>query len=78
MIEGFATKEGTTRFKERNEESVAQGHFRSINDLYLTSVGMGTYLGEPDATTDQMVTNAVKLSVQSGAINVIDTAINYR
>jgi len=79
LIQGFATKDGTSRFKEKHEgKSVASGHFRSINDLYLTSLGMGTYLGEPDQTTDQMVTDAVKLSTQSGAINVIDTAINYR
>jgi aryl-alcohol dehydrogenase-like predicted oxidoreductase len=78
MIDGFATREGTIRFKERNEKSVAQGHFRLVNDVYLSSVGMGTYLGEPDPNTDQMVTDAAKLSVQAGAINVIDTAINYR
>ena len=79
MIQGFATKDGTLRFRERHEDkTVAKGHFRYVNDLYLTSLGMGTYLGEPDSTTDQMVTDAVKLSAQSGAINVIDTAINYR
>ena len=78
MIQGFATEEGTTRFKEKHRESIAQDHFRSVNGLNLTSVGMGTYLGEPDNTTDQMVTDAVKLSIQTGAINVIDTAINYR
>ncbi len=79
MIQGFVTKEGTLRFREKHEgKSVAKEHFRSANDLYLTSLGMGTYLGEPDPATDQMVTDAVKLSVQSGAINVIDTAINYR
>jgi aryl-alcohol dehydrogenase-like predicted oxidoreductase len=78
MIEGFATEEGTARFKERHAKNVAEGHFRSVNGYNLTSVGMGTYLGEPDADTDQMVTDAVKLSIQSGAMNVIDTAINYR
>ncbi|MEM2760882.1 MAG: aldo/keto reductase [Nitrososphaerales archaeon] len=78
MIKGFATKEGTARFKSRHEKSVAEGHFRLINGLYLTSVGMGTYLGEADVNTDQMVSDAVKLSIQTGAFNVIDTAINYR
>ena len=78
MIPGFATEEGTARFKEKNVKSGAEGHFRSIKNLYLTSVGMGTYLGESDATTDRMVKDAVKLSIQSGAINVVDTAVNYR
>jgi aryl-alcohol dehydrogenase-like predicted oxidoreductase len=40
-------------------------------------VGIGTYLGNPDNQTDELVKNAVKQSVLSG-VNVIDTAINYR
>jgi aryl-alcohol dehydrogenase-like predicted oxidoreductase len=39
---------------------------------------MGTYLGQPSEEDDQAVENAVFESVKSGAINVIDTAINYR
>ena len=39
---------------------------------------MGTYLGNDDQTTDRLVQEAVQASVLSGAINVIDTAINYR
>jgi len=43
----------------------------------LSNIGIGTYLGEPDTRTDELVKNAVKQSVLSG-VNVIDTAINYR
>lgn len=39
---------------------------------------MGTYLGQPTQEDDLAVENAVYQSVKSGAINVIDTAINYR
>ncbi len=79
MIDGFATTEGTADFREKHEEkSVAGGHFRSADGLWLTSLGMGTYLGEPDDKSDQMIIDAIKLSTLSGAINVIDTAINYR
>jgi aryl-alcohol dehydrogenase-like predicted oxidoreductase len=39
---------------------------------------MGTYLGQLSEEDDQAVENAVYQSVRSGAINVIDTAINYR
>lgn len=46
--------------------------------LQFTSIGMGTYLGDPDFETDRLVSDAVKESVTSGAVNVIDTAINYR
>ena len=52
-------------------------NYNSVQNLYLSNVGIGTYLGEPDSQTDEMVTEAVKKSILSG-VNVIDTAINYR
>lgn len=39
---------------------------------------MGTYLGQPTQEDDLAVENAVYQSVKSGAVNVVDTAINYR
>jgi aryl-alcohol dehydrogenase-like predicted oxidoreductase len=39
---------------------------------------VGTYLGEADSETDRLVEDAAYQSVMSGAVNVIDTAINYR
>jgi aryl-alcohol dehydrogenase-like predicted oxidoreductase len=78
MIQGFATEEGTARFRSKHEKSVVLEHFRNVDGLNLTSIGMGTYLGEPDQATDQMIIDALKMSIQTGAINVIDTAINYR
>ncbi|MHA1338553.1 MAG: aldo/keto reductase [Promethearchaeota archaeon] len=47
------------------------------NTLFLSSLGMGTYLGAPDSSTDKLLINAIKNSLNYG-INVIDTAINYR
>ncbi len=79
MIQGYATIDGTLRFRVRHEgKSTAIGHFKEFQGLSLTSIGMGTYLGNADATTDKLVVNAIKRSVASGAVNVIDTAINYR
>jgi aryl-alcohol dehydrogenase-like predicted oxidoreductase len=79
MIQGYATRDGTLRFRVRHEgKSTAVGHFKEFQGLSLTSIGMGTYLGNADATTDRLVVNAIKRSVASGAVNVIDTAINYR
>ena len=79
MIQGYATRDGTLRFRVRHEgKSTAIGHFKEFQGLSLTSIGMGTYLGNADATTDKLVVNAIKRSVASGAVNVIDTAINYR
>lgn len=75
MISGFATPEGTLRFAENS--NVLRTNFNKFQNLTLSNVGMGTYLGESNDETDRIVTNAVKQSILSG-INVIDTAINYR
>lgn len=45
--------------------------------LVLSRIGIGTYLGNPDAATDQSYTRAIVRAVQLG-VNVIDTAANYR
>ena len=42
--------------------------------LMLGSMGTGTYLGDPDARTDEAVTTAVIYSVAHGW-NVIDTGV---
>lgn len=75
MISGFATSEGTKKFLKNS--GVNQLNFKQIHNLTLSNVGIGTYLGETNEKTDELVKNAVKKSILSG-INVIDTAINYR
>jgi aryl-alcohol dehydrogenase-like predicted oxidoreductase len=76
-IPGSATAEGTTRYRERFKDNAAPGHFRQQHDLWLSSIGIGTYLGNADAETDARYSEAVARSIQLGA-NVIDTAANYR
>ncbi|MDE1875343.1 MAG: aldo/keto reductase [Thaumarchaeota archaeon] len=76
MIPGHATQEGTAGFAKR-QSKVSNNHFKQFAGLTLSSVGIGTYLGNLDDSTDGLVSNAIKTSVKSG-INVIDTAINYR
>jgi aryl-alcohol dehydrogenase-like predicted oxidoreductase len=79
ILEGYATHEGTRKFIDY---AVSQGkpmsHFKSFNKLHLSSLGMGTYLGQLSEEDDKAVENAVYQSIGSGAMNVIDTAINYR
>ena len=83
MIEGFATAEGTRRFAERFSSLNKVGHFRHPKhvhgpaELLFSSLGLGTYLGEPDEASDQLYTQAVETALRSG-INVLDSAINYR
>ncbi len=72
-----ATKEGTTRYAQKFAGQAASGHFRETQRLVISSIGIGTYLGQPDARTDAGYTAAVAAAVESG-INMMDTAINYR
>ena len=72
-----ATLEDTTRYRERFAGVLAGNHFREQNGLWLSSIGLGTYLGNADDETDARYTQAVVRAVESGA-NVIDTAANYR
>ena len=76
MISGSATPEGTENFAKRHS-NIPKNNFKKFVGLTLSSIGIGTYLGNPDNLTDRMVEDAIKTSVTRG-INVIDTAINYR
>jgi aryl-alcohol dehydrogenase-like predicted oxidoreductase len=72
-----ATKEGTTKYADKFQGVAGDGHFRVAQGLVLSSLGIGTYLGQPNDTTDSSYTAAIVAAVQAG-INVIDSAINYR
>jgi aryl-alcohol dehydrogenase-like predicted oxidoreductase len=75
MISGCVSSEGTRKFAENL--GVNLNNFNNFENLHLSNVGVGTYLGDADAKTDELVTSAVKQSILSG-VNIIDTAINYR
>jgi aryl-alcohol dehydrogenase-like predicted oxidoreductase len=72
-----ATQEGTTRYAEKFRGHAADGHFRQVRELAISSIGIGTYLGQPNDTTDSGYAAAIVAAVESG-INFIDAAINYR
>jgi aryl-alcohol dehydrogenase-like predicted oxidoreductase len=78
---GHATAAGTMRYAQRFMTGpgarVARGHFRERHGIWMASLGIGTYLGEPDDATDAGYTAGIVLAAESGT-NVIDTAINYR
>lgn len=46
--------------------------------LDLSTVGLGTYVGKPDDADDFDCYIAAKYLIRSGAVNFVDTAINYR
>ena len=76
-LQGSATAEGTERYRKRFEGKIPSGHFRQSQGLWLSSIGIGTYLGNHDAETDKLYHDAIVRAVESGC-NVIDSAINYR
>jgi aryl-alcohol dehydrogenase-like predicted oxidoreductase len=76
-MELFASPKGTRKYAARFASHAAAGHFRQQHDLLLSSLGIGTYLGEPDERTDKAYTDSIVAAVESG-VNLIDTAINYR
>jgi len=77
MLAKCATPEGTRRYRERFAGRSARDHFREQQGLVLSSIGIGTYLGNADGPTDANYASAVVRAVQLGC-NVIDTAANYR
>jgi aryl-alcohol dehydrogenase-like predicted oxidoreductase len=76
-INGHATLEGTARYRERFKGRAAENHFRHEQNLWLSSIGIGTYLGNWDDVTDERYADSITRAVELGC-NLIDTAANYR
>src|ERR1700722_13070358 len=75
MLKGRATAEATATYASRFPE--LPGNFRPALGVSVSSIGIGTYLGEPDDETDRAYQEAITASLRSG-INEINTAVNYR
>ena len=75
MLTGHATTSGTQQFAQKHAQHAS--NYIKFDNLHLSNVGMGTYLGDADNATDEAVIRAVKDTVLAG-VNVFDTAINYR
>src|SRR5438128_11346026 len=77
VIKAGAMLEGTARYRARFKDVAAEDHFRQAQDLWLSSIGIGTYLGEADEESDRRYAKAIVRAVELG-VNVIDTGANYR
>jgi len=83
MFSGHAEPQATADYRARFPRLRDAGHFRQAEEvpgagrLWLSSIGVGTYLGEPEDRTDQEYLKAITSALRSG-LNVLDTAINYR
>ncbi len=76
-LRGRATPEATAAYALAYEDA-AEGHFRpTVTGLVVSSIGLGTYLGDPDDTTDAAYQAAIERALALGC-NHLDTAVNYR
>ncbi len=72
-----ATPEGTKKYTARFPEFQKAGHYRDFMGLQVSSLGLGTYLGNQNDADDKLYIEAIKTALASG-INLLDSAINYR
>ncbi|MGH7932935.1 MAG: aldo/keto reductase [Candidatus Binataceae bacterium] len=75
MLKGYATAAGTRAYADRFPG--LPGNYRPMLGLAVGSIGIGTYLGKNDDTTDRAYETALQAALLGG-INLVDTAINYR
>src|SRR4026208_1508015 len=79
-VRGFATvagAEGAGGYRKRRGGRAGKGHFRAWRGLSVSSLGIGTHLGNDDEATDHADEDSVRRALELG-FTMADTAINYR
>ena len=77
-IAGHATADGTARFAKRFSSTLSPQFYRSaVDGISVSSIGMGTYLGDYDDAEDARYVTVLATGIECG-LNLVDTAINYR
>jgi aryl-alcohol dehydrogenase-like predicted oxidoreductase len=71
------TVEGSARFASRRQGAAGRGFYRTAQGMTVSSLGLGTYLGDPGEAGSAAYQEAIREAARGG-INVFDTAINYR
>lgn len=75
MHQGSGSASGTARYAARFAD--ARDFYRSAQGLTVSSIGIGSYLGNLDGVTDAGYQEATMTAIHGG-INFIDTSLNYR
>ena len=73
----MATRRGTWGYRDRFGDSFGRTYFRRFGPGVVSSVGAGTYLGDPTDAVDDRYREALTWAMDHG-VNVVDTAVNYR
>lgn len=84
LLPGRATRAGTRRYATRIEHHraerglpVAPDHFARPDDLWLSSLALGTLRGEPGGVDDLLYRSVVG-DLLEGGVNLFDTALSDR
>ncbi|MFC6975586.1 aldo/keto reductase [Halomicroarcula sp. GCM10025709] len=72
----MATREATWAYRDDHDD-FARTFYRRFGEGVVSSIGVGTYLGDPTDERDEAYHDAIVTALEGG-INLVDTAINYR
>jgi aryl-alcohol dehydrogenase-like predicted oxidoreductase len=73
----MATREALWNYRDEFGDAFGRTYFRRFGPGVASSVGIGTYLGDPTSAVDDAAREAIGLALRSG-VNHVDTAVNYR
>ena len=73
----MATRSGTWGYRDRFGDRFGRTYFRRFGPGVVSSIGIGTYLGDPTDAVDERYRTAIRTALENG-VNVVDTAVNYR
>lgn len=71
----LATPEGTAAYAEATDAT--PGYFRQARNLTVSSLGLGSYLGDVGPEANEAYRESARRAL-AGGVNVLDTAVNYR
>ena len=74
---GMVTQTASWNYRDAHTDAFGRTYFRRFGDGVVSSIGLGTYLGDATDAVDDAYHDAVVNAVESG-ISVVDTARNYR
>ncbi|ELZ43244.1 aldo/keto reductase [Halorubrum saccharovorum DSM 1137] len=73
----MATREALWDYRDEFGDAFGRTYFRRFGPGVVSSIGLGTYLGDPTPAVDEAYREAIGLALRSG-VNHVDTAVNYR
>ena len=73
----MATRDALWGYRNEFGDAFGRTYFRRFGPGVVSSIGLGTYLGDPTPAVDDAYRESIDLALRSG-VNHVDTAANYR